>query len=548
MKKSFLVGLLFSIISYADIFAQSYDEARLETLTNEFIQRAESSDALSLMTNIKSYYSSLSIDDKRKMLSYVTNKTSALLENEKKDEVLSVIFIYQNLTDIKDERLPTLLYIKGNIYAEKLDSIRLKNTIDELGNEIYKAHNKTSVYLTELRNNLEKVRSYIPAYKKLNGIWISDDLSWNTSNKRHVIATGFSKCGPDIYLNIDYDSFADTLSMKIDKLSDLSIQVAGKGKAIVKIKDYYSQLVIPYKSDSIYILWSSEKINLNGTEIAPLIRGSLSATSAAINAELSQKNKYSFSEQLWKGMATTAIEIGINSILDVLFTPSKKMFVLEAHLKIVNDYLMTGDLIYKRSKIDAEGTNLNYDEYRTRVNLARWLPESGVAFYGWIQGTSGPGPLVHPSLNIKQKVYKKNENTRYSYWKRNVPKTSAWAYLGYNKDQQKWLMLYNDSVLKSIGFKGDYSVKPGAQPFIGFAYSDFAEKDGVLVTEVDKTSPALMAGLKRKDIILSADDIEISNSKDMEFILKEKKIGDYIKLKVLRGKKILNLLLRVTWN
>lgn len=535
MKKSFLFGLVLCIISYANVFAQHYDESKLEALTNEFIQRAESSDALSLITNIKSHYSFLSNEDKKRMLTFFTNKTSSLLENEKKDEALAVIFIYQNLSDIKDEQLPTLLYIKGNIYAEKLDSIKLKNTIDELGNELYKAHNKTSVYLAELRDNLEKVRRYIPAYKKLKGIWISDDLWWNTSNKRHVIVPSIFKLGPDIYLNIDYDSFVDTISMKIDKISDLSMQVAGK------VKDYYSQLVIPYKSDSLYVLWSSEKINMNGTKIAPLVRGSLSATYATINAELAQKNIYSFSEQLWTGMATTAIEIGINSILDILFAPSKKMFVLEAHLKIVNDYLLTGDLIYKRSKINTEGSTLKYDEYRTKVTLARWLPESGVAF------VSGSVPLVHPELNIKQKVYKKNPNTRYSYWKRNVPKTSEWAYLGYNKDQQKWLMLYNDSLLKSTGFKGDYSVNSDTQPFIGFTYSDCTEKDGVLVTEVDKTSPALMAGLKRKDIILSADDRDIGNSRDIELLFKDKRIGDYIKLKVLRGKKIRNLLLRVTW-
>ena len=167
MKKSFLFGLVLCIICYANVFAQNYDETKLEALTNEFIKKADTSEALSLMTSIRSSYSSLSVGDKDKILTYYLNKTANLLQSEKKNDALAVIHLYQNFADSKDSNLPTLLYIKGCLYAEKVDSFQLKRTIDELNNLTGLENTQIRNYVSQLNSSLDKIRTFIPSYKTI---------------------------------------------------------------------------------------------------------------------------------------------------------------------------------------------------------------------------------------------------------------------------------------------------------------------------------------------------------------------------------------------
>ena len=560
MKKSFLFGLVLCITSYANVFAQNFDETQLETMTNEFIQRAESSDALSLMTNIKSYYSSLSIDDKGKMLSYVTNKTSALLENEKKDDALAVIYLYQNLVDDRDEKLPTLLFIKGNIYADKVDSVHLKRTIDELNSGVLKSNKNAARYLKELDRRLIDLRNYIPSYKQLEGEWVINRMVWDKTETGNHSIVNFMKSSiemsllasniPDVILRISNDQVADTISACLDKRSYFSYQLAARmAKMIIKNKDYYSQIVIPYASDSIYILWCSERINKNSPEFAGLLRGTVSATVAAVNAELAQKNKYSWSDSFWGGLASTAVEVGINSIIDAMFTPSKKMFAFEVRLKINNEYMLTGTLTYKFSKIKPEGVS-KYEELHSNVKLARWLPESNAAFEGF--------PLiVHPSMD--EESFKKDTTTRY-YYCMNAAKSAKRGikYIrAFNNEQFKWLQLYNDSLLRNQGYKGEYAVPTKATPYFGLGYDNLNEmiqkkyklpnSDGLLVIGVDENSPTYVAGLKEDDVILSIDGKNIKDKNEMVSILENKRIGDKMDFRILRKKNQLDLKLIVTW-
>ena len=68
------------------------------------------------------------------------------------------------------------------------------------------------------------------------------------------------------------------------------------------------------------------------------------------------------------------------------------------------------------------------------------------------------------------------------------------------------------------------------------------EKDGVMVAQVYEKSPAEKAGIKKGDIILSVDDVDLAKlKKDNESVMKistlvsEKKVGDTITLKLLSG-------------
>ncbi len=59
-------------------------------------------------------------------------------------------------------------------------------------------------------------------------------------------------------------------------------------------------------------------------------------------------------------------------------------------------------------------------------------------------------------------------------------------------------------------------------------------------------SPAHKAGLKEKDIILECDSTPITDRHTIQDILEEKEVGDILNFKLLRGKKMLNVKVRLT--
>ena len=66
-------------------------------------------------------------------------------------------------------------------------------------------------------------------------------------------------------------------------------------------------------------------------------------------------------------------------------------------------------------------------------------------------------------------------------------------------------------------------------------YLGLKNKDGVVVTQVQKGSNSDDAGLKPEDVIISANGIKIRNEQDIITEVNDLKVGDVLKLKIVRG-------------
>ena len=83
-----------------------------------------------------------------------------------------------------------------------------------------------------------------------------------------------------------------------------------------------------------------------------------------------------------------------------------------------------------------------------------------------------------------------------------------------------------------------------ARPYIGISGMDLSESVakrnnlvvGIYIQEVEKDSPANLAGLKQGDVIVAVDGIEIATIEELNDIKNEKEIGDSITLKIYRNK------------
>lgn len=546
MNRFFLLCLVLCFFYFHNGLSQDLHEHQLDSLTaKEYVQKAKNYDFASLKSN----FSSLSKEDKEKMLTSYLDKIISLLENENKSEALIYINIYQNLAERSDENYPNLLFVKGNIYAENVDSVNLILTIDEL-KHVGIDKNEIIDYIATLENKLEEIRSFVHPYKKLEGIWVADNLFWdiNPSDRTCV--------GPGIVLKTFYDGINDTLSLCIDKGSRIAAEIAISGNK--EIQSQYD-LVYPYSSDSIYVCWSSEKLNKNGIDFAPVARGVTDVITSSVYTEYSQTtNKYSFGEGFLGKSLSFLGGVVLNSIFDMIFTPSKKMYTLEARLKVENEKFISGTLTYKFNKVNVDGQLLLQKECHSRVLFTKWQPECNIVFVSF---HADHGLFIHPSLNMTRNDYIKEEQSKhsnYAYWRNNVFKNtlSIKKYCRqineFDNNQYLWQIYYNDSVLNSLGVNCNY-VKD--QMDLGLTYSNIPDKikkknrdiEGIYIQEVLSFSPASVSGFRKGDIIIHANGNEIKNIEDFTSLLRIQKPGDWIYSKVLRGKKKIDLSTRLTW-
>lgn len=66
-------------------------------------------------------------------------------------------------------------------------------------------------------------------------------------------------------------------------------------------------------------------------------------------------------------------------------------------------------------------------------------------------------------------------------------------------------------------------------------YLDLADKNGVVVTQVQKGSESDNAGLKPEDVIIEANGVKIRSEQDLIIEVNDMKVGDTLKLKILRS-------------
>jgi serine protease Do len=72
-------------------------------------------------------------------------------------------------------------------------------------------------------------------------------------------------------------------------------------------------------------------------------------------------------------------------------------------------------------------------------------------------------------------------------------------------------------------------------------YFDLSGKDGVIITEIRRGSPASRAGFQIGDVIVEVNGERITNESDVLSLVRSAKVGDILKIKILREKKSLML-------
>lgn len=413
-----------------------------------------------------------------------------------------------------------MLYVKGNILASKQDTIQLKKVIRRLNLLQDTVHSQT------LYDHLIKIRNYVPADQGLDGTWISN------------------RYRTDVY---DWPAHPITF----DYIG---------GQTIVYHKPYVlelentceyqptdtSRLVLPYAEDSLYIVWSSEKLKNIDPEALGLLRGATSTAASIVSGNLARHNKVDLGEQILGNIATSAIEIGLNAIFDALWKPSKTVWILEGRFRRVNKYLLQGTLSYQNKKVNVDGKVSNKTSWTHEYSYTRYNPDDHIYWAGWRFGITTPYAWLTEYIKARKNQFTpaKKDQKRFNTHQR----AKVW-YLNHIRAIEEGI---DDDLYYQLWLQAD-SMKQACYiaPFIGITFdvvdSTFRQKNkwspeqGVVVKEFGKWSPALLAGLKKNDVIVEVGPYPITDDASFSKAIGNFKPYEVVNVVVQRKKKRLTI-------
>lgn len=411
----------------------------------------------------------------------LVDSLTANLKRNSNDRVIAVVELYDHLFADTAANKTKMLYVKGNILASKQDTIQLKKVIRRLNLLQDTVHSQT------LYDHLIKIRNYVPADQGLDGTWISDKI-W-----------------PDRYnlpahpITFDYKN-GQTIVYKRECVYELEYKYEPTDT---------SRLVLPYAEDSLYIVWSSEKLKNIDPEALGLLRGATSTAASIVSGNLARHNKVDLGEQILGNIATSAIEIGLNAIFDAIWKPSKTVWILEGRFRRVNKYLLQGTLTYQSKKVDVDGKVSNKSSWTDEISYTHYNPDDHIYWAGRRFGICAPHEWQREYIEARKNQFfpAKKDQKHFN----NFQLVKIW-YLSHIRALEEGVdddLFYQRWPTQADSMKQACYITP----YMGVAFNSvdsifrkknkWAPEQGAVITDFDKDySAALLAGLKKKDVIV----------------------------------------------
>lgn len=449
----------------------------------------------------------------------LVDSLTANLKRNSSDRVIAVVELYDHLFADTAANKTKMLYVKGNILASKQNTIQLKKVIRRLDLLQDTVHSQT------LYGHLVKIRNYVPADQGLDGTWISNWYRTDGYNWSMNPITFDYKNGQIIVYHKPY-------VYELEYTSDYPTDT--------------SRIVLPYAEDSLYIVWSSEKLKNIDPEALGLLRGATSTAASIVSGNLARHNKVDLGEQILGNIATSAIEIGLNAIFDALWKPSKTVWILEGRFRRVNKYLLQGTLSYQSKKVNVDGKVSNKTSWSHEYSYTRYNPDDHIYWAGWRFDINTPYVWLTEYIKARKNQFTpaKKDQKRFNTHQR----AKVW-YLNHIRAMEEGI---DDDLYYQLWLRAD-SMKQACYiaPFIGIVFdevdSTFRQKNkwspeqGVVVKEFGKWSPALLAGLKEKDVIVEVGSYPITDDASFSKAIGNFKPYEVVNVVVQRKKKRLTI-------
>ncbi len=539
MKKSYLVGALLLLWSVA-VWGQTPDEGFASQLKNYVEARVAGEDAAFTLVRINDVYKQGDDAAQSNYREAIKQAVATSLRANENRQALELINLYDFLVPESTNRAPELYLIEGTIHSRQNDSVRLKESIAKL-----EALGRGETMLQRLNGYLEQMRNYVPADKYLEGYWVSDVRNTYTHKEMTFAWTPFCK------FRVDRKKGATQLVLLgSSPVSEYWVEDPNAEQLI-------SRMVIPFSVDSLYICWSSEQLrNFNPEEVASY-RNLVRETSAQAVGTLSQRHRYSSSEQLAGGLLVNIAEMGINSLISSLSNPKKTVTLTQARLKRINDRLYRGTLHYYQCRVSTSGAP-QVTEWNYPVTFHRWDEASNVLFF-WGGGLGFP--IVGHNREEEQTI-KQDKSGYYVQWYRTLKELGAIERArrveDFDTQQYRQLEIYNQRLLdpsqtpiivvpegmRMCGWLGATVRKVSAEEVAANKWSD---DRGLWIESMAEASPAFVAGFREGDVIRTVGGVAVNTPEELAQKIKSYPAGAELTIELMRKDKLLSRIVRLSY-
>ncbi|MDD6960882.1 MAG: PDZ domain-containing protein, partial [Muribaculaceae bacterium] len=267
-----------------------------------------------------------------------------------------------------------------------------------------------------------------------------------------------------------------------------------------------------------------------------------------VSGNLARHNKVDLGEQIIGNIATSAIEIGLNAIFDALWKPSKTVWILEGRFRRVNKYLLQGTLSYQSKKVNVDGKVSNKTSWTQEYSYTRYNPDDHIYWAGWRFGITTPYAWLTKYIDARKDQFIPAKKDKKHF---NAHQSLKIWYLSHVRALDEGV---DDDLYYQINMTQADSLKQASYiaPYMGVAFNSvdsifrkknkWAPEQGAVITDFDKDrSAALLAGLKKNDVIVEVGPYPITDNASFSKAISHFKPYEVVNVVVQRKKKRLTI-------
>lgn len=524
MKRLLIFSILFACI-YVCTYSQNKkhvptstqmtnEQLPLQELINDYVEATiKKQDATSCLSRLNIIYKQKKPKEQTEILKTIYDTITKMQEEGKNKETLALIDLYQSLAKANDDNLPLLIYIKGDIYAEQGDTIVLKECIGLLKNITA----GTSDYSNNLQSKLTNIQNEKPLEERLEGVWISTNRDFMRETDGLISPYIMRICRHN-----------GTNSYRLEGTWGDKLENSYKGNDETR----YAQNVSILNRNELYLAWSAEKLKAPSKESVEYWTGFTSEISNVVTEKAS-----SLDEMILGGLFSTVV----STVVDIALTPSKRIYVIQSKLEMLNSYELIAHVNCKSIYIyDSEKPSII--ETNEDVHFVKWNSDYGVFLLNdklkpidiTISENSPLSGIDSQELARSQTLIKKGKKKEMlaAY---NYTQIMKVAYLN-EKQMRKENLFMSERCHKDNSAVAGFSIQDGK------SIKNTAERmyniklkipDGISVSHLNSYLPGVLYGLKENDEILKIDGYDISGYIDYvdhngESYMLDKRLRNYI--------------------
>lgn len=324
------------MVSFVAYSVRAQQQLPIKQLLNSYVEaKMQQRDVTSSLNRLNTVFKSMNVKQQKAFRDSIYSNLSEQQSAGNAKECMALIEVYKFFSTPDDKYLPEVCFTQGEIAVKTYeDTVALKESIADLLVFDTNKNPKVTEYIECLNAYLTDARNYVPDIKRIDGIWVSDDLTDKNFPFKPRLILDSSVKGNCIRMK-GTSGFADYFP----------------SNSIVDRR--LAEQVIDYGKNGIYLFFSSEKIKATDEVWQSIAYDFVGDVANGISSAVIG-NSTSLGKELLGDLAGDIFSGIFSEILSGLFAPSKYIYTLECSLKRVNDYEMISHMRFTTIKCKAD--------------------------------------------------------------------------------------------------------------------------------------------------------------------------------------------------